>query len=416
VDQRLIALDRTLRLLSEHVDASQEDIAAELARTVVSVRIAPDLVLLPNVQVAGATLVNLLARSGLRVVPDVASAPVRTPLLTGSLKDGMGDLAERAFPGSIAISNSRPDVAVVIGLTAAPAAMRVIWLAADATSGGFSDSPQPFTPPDALAAMEPASMAAAECIRFAIRRLPPRSSSEAAWLAPIREARLPSPAAPRGPIDLGNVDVISAGAIVDSAIWTLVARGKVRGSMRVWDAGLHDLSNVNRYPTLTWAAALAELAKAKRLADLTISDIEIEAVERRFVRDDILVARRRILIGADDIRVRHFVQEARPDWMAIGATGHDEVRITEHEPDESCAICAHPHVSAVGVDPIPTIAPISFQAGLRLVSRALRFAAGAPTPSERRYATYWPLQPGASAIGGTPAHPDCPLHGRRVAA
>jgi hypothetical protein len=140
------------------------------------------------------------------------------------------------------------------------------------------------------------------------------------------------------------------------------------------------------------------------------------AVERRFVASDISGARARILVGADDIAVRHLAQQAGPAWLGIGATGHDEVRVTEHEPDESCARCAHPHLAGPDDTPIPTIAPVSFQAGLRLAGRLLGFAAGRPTPARRRYATYWPLRPGTSTLGPTPTHPACPIHGSPVRA
>jgi hypothetical protein len=158
-------------------------------------------------------------------------------------------------------------------------------------------------------------------------------------------------------------------------------------------------------------AAIAGLAKAGHLASLSVADLELEAVDRRFTRRDRATARRRIIIGADDIEVRHIAQEAGPKWLAIGATGHDEARITEHEPEESCARWAHPYLELADDSTIPTIAPVSFQAGLRLASRLLSFAAGRATAPALRYATYWPLRPGSSSVGPTPDHPACPVHG-----
>lgn len=221
---------------------------------------------------------------------------------------------------------------------------------------------------------------------------------------------------PLGPIAIGVVDAISAGAIVNAGLYAILARGEVTGCLRIFDGGRYELSNLNRYPLLGRRAALAQLAKADHLASFAPPGLLLEPVDHHFTPLDIAHAAPRIVVGADDIAVRHVAQDANPDWLGIGATGHDEVRITEHEPGEPCARCAHPHVGEPDDALIPTIAPVSFQAGLRLVSRLLRAAAGDPTPAALRYATYWPLRPGTVVLGPTPAHPSCPIHGRLAAA
>jgi hypothetical protein len=81
-----------------------------------------------------------------------------------------------------------------------------------------------------------------------------------------------------------------------------------------------------------------------------------------------------IVVGADDISVRHFAQRLDPDWLVIGATSHFLALVTEHPLGEPCAGCAHVRLgdeTAV----IPTWSIISFWSGflvaLRVISRAM---------------------------------------------
>jgi hypothetical protein len=132
-------------------------------------------------------------------------------------------------------------------------------------------------------------------------------------------------------------------------------------------------------------------------------------VDRRFVADDIADASDRIIVGADDVAVRHLAQRANPWWLGIGATGHFEARVTEHWPGGPCAGCAHPTVEPGGAAMAPTCATISYWAGLLLAARLLRAAAGARVTGDA-YATFYPLTaPGLAEIGSTPAHPNCPI-------
>ena len=83
------------------------------------------------------------------------------------------------------------------------------------------------------------------------------------------------------------------------------------------------------------------------------------------------------MVGVDDIPTRWLVQRHAPDWLAVGATTHWSAMASYHEPGVGCAQCLHVRDEA-GDAPIPTVAFVSFWAGLLTASYFLRRAAGTP--------------------------------------
>ena len=82
-----------------------------------------------------------------------------------------------------------------------------------------------------------------------------------------------------------------------------------------------------------------------------------------------------VLVGADDIPTRWEVQNQRPRWLGIGATSHWAAMASYHEPGLACARCLHPR-DELTTEPIPTVAFVSFCAGLELACYFLRAKAG----------------------------------------
>lgn len=327
----------------------------------------------------------------------------------GTLIHSIAQLVSEAFPGaSLSASARRPDLAIMLGVdTPGSDAGRSIWLAATPSSGGFAGTPQPWSPSDSLAPLAAAGLVAGEAVRFAVRRLAPSSAAAASWFAPILASDYRVPAIVRDPIDVGPIDVVSGGAITHSMLFALAARGDVAGRLRVFDDGTYDMTNVNRYMLLRLSDFDAQ--KVLHLAALDLGAIHVEPVARRFTEQDLAGMRQRVIVGADDIGVRHLVQRGEPGWLLIGATSHGEVRITEHRPQEPCAGCAHPYLAPATDAPVPTIAPVSFWAGYQLAIRLLAEASGSPIAAGQRYATFWPLRPGASSNGPLQWHPHCPV-------
>lgn len=414
MDERLAALDRTLLLFSELIEGDPENIAAALGAARVQIVTSAGAAKAGNTQAAIATLATLLARTGISVEALLPSAPITTPLLHGvDLRCGLESLVADAFPlAKLRPALPRPLLAILLGDAAPVAGCRNLWLSASGQVAGFSSEPSTWVPADALVALPAAGMAANEAIREVLRSLPPVSGAAARELAQIENAHFKVPKIPPGLVPLGSWDCISAGAITNSSLWTLVARGDVEADLRVFDDGRYDLSNLNRYLLMGPAQALAELDKTAHLASLDLGGIRVTPVSRRFGLEDVPSARAQIMIGADDIRVRHTAQRSNPDYLAIGATSHFEVRITQHFAGGPCASCAHPYFNEADDSLIPTLATISFWAGFVLAVFVLAKASGNPIPIEQSYMQFWPLRPGTGQAGPVHPHPACRLgHG-----
>ena len=413
---RMIVLDRSLRLLAELVDADHQAISEALERSRVLIRAGSALTSHPaETQAALATLLNVLVRSGLPVELDLPTVPVATPLLpAGPLIVALMQLGDHVLPGSVVEVTGAPcDLVLVVGPEVTREACRVMYLGADGDCAWFDATPAGWSPSNPLVALAAAGLAGGEAVRHAVRAYPPQSAWAVAALRPVARAECLIPAMRRGSIDLGRLDIISAGAVTDAVIWTLRAQGEVSGTARVFDDGAYDMTNLNRYMELDRTAAAAGMSKAVRIARTSPSGLVVEPVERRFSEQDIADAAPMIIVGADDIAVRHTAQQAMPDWLGIGATSHNEARITEHWPDGPCAGCAHPHLAALPDEPIPTIAPVSFWAGFMLAVRMLRAATGGGHDGADAYATYYPLvNPGRAEVGPCPFHPKCRLSAR----
>jgi hypothetical protein len=148
------------------------------------------------------------------------------------------------------------------------------------------------------------------------------------------------------------------------------------GYARVIEPDTADLSNTNRYALLLRSTSSSP--KADHLAQLFAgSGLEIDGLSRRYdssARAALRLAPA-VLVGVDDIPTRWEVQRARPEWLAVGATTHWGAMASFHEAGLGCAECAHPYDDP-GAGPIPTVAFVSFWAGLLIASYYLKHMAG----------------------------------------
>jgi hypothetical protein len=420
MDERLAALNRTLLLFSELVQGEPVTIASELAAARVQIVVSPEEASRNNTQAALATLATLLARTGIGLEASIPLVAIATPLLEGSdLGSGLAGLVASSFPETqLHAASGQPTLAILVGDVAPVVGCRNVWLFAQDYLAGFQSQPATWHPADVLVALAAAAMAASEAIRHVLNALPAVTSAAARELAPIVAAQVVIPAIPAGLTRVGSWDCISAGAITNSMLWTMLARGEVEGDLRVFDDGHYEASNLNRYLLLSVEQARAELGKAAHLSALdNLGGLHLSPVSRRFTLDDVPTARSQIMIGADDIRVRHIAQLSDPEYLVIGATSHFEVRLTQHFPDGPCASCAHPYFNEADDGLIPTLATVSFWAGFELALFVLAHASGRTIPADQSYATFWPLRPGTGLVGPVRYHPLCRLgHGKQDAA
>ena len=105
--------------------------------------------------------------------------------------------------------------------------------------------------------------------------------------------------------------------------------------------------------------------------------LEIEPIneryEQRYVRSKKLAVS--VLVGVDDIPSRWLVQRANPEWLGIGATTHWSAMASFHQLGLGCAEYLHP-VDDPNDAPIPTVAFVSFWAGLLTAAYFIRHLSG----------------------------------------
>jgi hypothetical protein len=172
------------------------------------------------------------------------------------------------------------------------------------------------------------------------------------------------------PVQLGNVDFVSGGAITTAALYCLVRVPSMSGRFRVIEPKRLDLSNLNRYP-LARRSDYGRF-KADMLTGIGTGRLPVIGVRKRFDAESakqIGPLSQRVLVGVDDIPSRWAVQRAADGWVGVAGTSHLYGLMTTHRPSEPCAGCAPPRDDDVA-GPIPTISFVSFWAGL-IQARAL---------------------------------------------
>jgi len=404
------ALDRTLLLMRDEVHKSVTDDELMAALTGVSVALIADAANMAShsAQTAFVTAAVLTARSGHRVYlrcPPVALAGPQPPLGRGELVEELARAGADFLPGyafATAAPEGEVDIAIALGDSAIPVrARRRVRLNASPWSGRLDDETAKeiwhggWWP---LGAMAAGAMGAAEAFKASIRKLAHAARN------PSRMETVFAPAtnvvfalAPEGsPFvrQLGTFDCVSGGAIINAILYALARVPGVEGRTRVIEPDTADISNLNRYMLLL-RSHLKEL-KARDLAAMFVgSGLAIEPVPKRYEPDQLpslLPLAASVLVGVDDIPTRWLVQRARPGWLGIGATTHWSAMASFHADGLGCAECLHP-ADDPGNTPIPTVAFVSFWAGLLTASYFLRHCAGLRMPVSEQQIYLTALRP-----------------------
>jgi hypothetical protein len=406
------ALARTTLLLDQEWFSGQAD-SLKLADALLgsTIRLVADAQALScrAGQTALVTAFTLTARMGLGIeldVPNVAVIDLVAPLREPRLCDALLELGDDLIPGGrVRTTTDEVQETFVFGTAASDFAARL-------DRGGEGSPCSGRLPYGGFAA---GAAVAAIALRATLSRLEAAAGRRARAPRPspgppvwIDLARL-FPGLRQGPVgDLGDLDVISGGAISHALIFCLLRIPGLRGSLRVIERQDAELSNVNRYSLLRASHDGAD--KLQLLRQVATEGLRIEGVNTLFTRTtrgDLLPLAARVLVGVDDIPARWWVQEAEPEWLAIGATGNHIAQLSTHVADTPCAACTHPEPLATQT--IPTISFVSFWAGLLQTCALL---SGSPEPSN--IFVYPFALGGLAAIAGfVPAgNPECPLRCR----
>lgn len=432
MNERGKALDRTLLLIRDHVGpaVSYRRLLDELSSVRVLLACDQSNASTRHGQVALITTALLCARMGLSTAirsENVALLGEHTPLLGSHLLEALEEVGTDLLPGSsisVDDSCSDSDVCLLVGDTpasyASPSEMTVRLLG-DSWCGGIAPvqetGPSWTSAHGPFGAMAAGALAAGEAYKAAMRRLRHASTISRSvyddMFAPSTKARVQlAPPSTQYPTDLGDVDFISGGAITHAALYALSRFRNIRARARIVEPQAYDVSNLNRYAMMRRSDM--GHAKASHLAQLSLEGIKVIPIAERY--DEILHGTfgplaPNVLLGADHIPSRWLVQQRCTGWLGVGATEHYTTVASFHGPSTPCAGCLHS--SDGGVDPrAPTVAFVSFWAGLWLAALYVRKLGGAPVPMSQQAVFTTMLRPESrDAIWAVPVprRADCPL-------
>lgn len=417
MSDRQEALTRTLDLLTELLPTVPRDsIDSILANTPVRLVVGALDLADRRTQAAVYVLVSLLVRTGINVQAEMASVRrlVDLPGLTGGdFGASMRDAVPRMFPNAqLATTTARADIALVVGAAAVEGAASVVRLSAEGSRAWVTRGEKAmgrWDPSDGLVALAAAGLAATEALKDVLRPMAPRVEV----LDPLQPSFV-VPVSLSDQVDLGRLFLISAGAISQHFVLSLAADKMVTADLVVLDGDVSALSNANRCP-FVMIDDVGE-PKVERIAAQLPSRLRLDPIAHHL--DDeteaLVPAGATILVGADDIAVRHRAQRLSPSWLGIGATSHFFVFVTEHEVGEPCAGCAHAQLGQ-DIAVIPTLAMISFWAGLLLALRLVARAAGHRYPPTQSVTNFWALRPEAMIEHELTFNPMCPVRAHQPA-
>ncbi len=414
--------------LARTIQLFQADLGVEDAGTVLFALTTPNILLVADEATVGTrsgqtaitTAALLMAKSGHRVYIDAPDAPLNgdhPPMWGTTLYEAISSVAHQIIDGveiAIGCPLFEPHIAFVCGdafMARSVKARRVMMVGWTDWAGEVANWPAPTVrrPTDwPVGAMAAATLMSAEAIKISGRILISSSSREghyAELFADAPSARLDL--APEGTPKvsrLGKLDIISAGAVSNGFLYALLRLPDVTGSARVFDRDCSDETNRNRNMLLI--GELVELAKVDLFKHFE-SGLQIEPIKRHFVESDLASLADTVAVGVDDIPTRWLLAKAGSAWMGVGATTHFNSMASVHYPYSGCAACLHPH-DELQQGPVPTIAFVSFLAGLMMAADLLRSVAGTDISLKSRQRFLSPLQVGGDYLAGVPPRADCP--------
>jgi hypothetical protein len=416
------ALARTLLLMRDDLlpEVSDEQLLDALtSTTVVLVADEPNLAS-HSAQSAFATAAMLMARSGHHVhmlSPDVRLLEPQPPLISERLISALVAASDNLIPGvalSATLPTSLPDLEVRFGDSPSRIrAKRSIALGASMWSGAIAAAAARWPRLDwALGGLAAGALASGEAFKASMMRLEPWALSFdvfKARFAPCAQSQVNLAPADTPVIrDLEFFDVISGGAIANSVLYCLLRLRQAYGSGLVIDFDVGDISNLNRNVLMLYSDIGAH--KVAFLATHFKHALELHSLAARFDAATLIHPASRLLVGVDHIPTRWVAQECNPFWLGIGATSHWSAMVSHHAPGLACARCLHPEDDPNDA-PIPTVAFVSFWAGLLLTgcfaqSLAKRRDAW---PQQTYFTPLRPEMPWRTAVG---RRADCPFCSR----
>lgn len=329
----LDGLTRTILLSRDYVSDHLTD--DEICLNLQSVRVlcVSDLQNLSSYsgQTALVTLVSLLGRMGMQVglcIPEVEMLGPQPPLTVGPLRAMLMTLSENVIAGAFVRRNLgfQPDIVFVLGDTEFDS-QELFWRlsgddwAGSLKTGKIRTGSHAWRSTWTAGSMISAALAANEAFKFAVRRLELRDPKSQIFFEASRTSSFDfgKIAWSEGAIDLGRIDVISAGAISQSALYALLRFPVVRMSGRIFDDDITAPSNLNRN-MLTLADDIGA-TKVQLIADACAPRFQLQPIKALFPDAGSGELASQVVIGVDDIPSRWAVQRLSSGWLAVPQHG-----------------------------------------------------------------------------------------------
>jgi hypothetical protein len=418
------ALHRTLLLMRDEISAEAPDsvLVHALTSTRIALVAAAEDLNTHCAQTAYITAALLMAHSGHAVhliAPDVPIIGHQPPLPMGGIISSLLQVGRDLLPG-VEFSATPPE---------SPLDMVVFWGQVDsrfvaplmfcAGASRWAGSLRPCNdktswsgascPMGGLAA---GGLISAEAFKVSMRRLRPFAATayfdEMVAAVPSREIVL-APEATPVPTNFGEVVLVSAGAIVNSFLFCSARIPNAAGDFRAFDRDISDTTNLNRNMLLLSSSVGQK--KVDLLGRAGTKDLAITPVPHHFEANgvgEIGLMKPRFIVGVDDIPVRWAVQKQSKEWLGIGATSHWMAMSSFHQGRLACAGCLH-NRDEPGLETIPTVAIVSFWAGLWLATQFLRSYDG-NAPECEQQVIFYPLT-GRAYRCPVAISDSCALHG-----
>jgi len=414
-------LDRTIRLVRESVPdhLTDDEIIRHFQSFHVTCRADAANLSTQVGQTALITFISLVARMGVQIhleVPEVRLAGRQPPLRNEFLVEGLVELGNDLIPGSsITRASASPsnmqflfgDTPQVSGQTSGWRVFGHDWAGKICQTHLVGNQWKADWP---IGAMTAACLAAAEVYKGVVRHIGPLQQQSYLFEAVQRAIW---DWGSDCPIDFdlgcGSVDLVSAGAINQAAMYALLRVPGLRLLPRIFDDDLVDGTTLNR----GMLTRFSDIGRSK--TDVIPSNIPSEPILVKLDRKSLLryaPLAPSILVGVDDIPSRWEIQRATPDWLGVGGTSHYGTITSSHEAGQACAGCLHWKDDSESPRFLPTVSFVSFWAGLALAVRFLRHTLKRPYPQQKQYLWLVPLKmddPNAGWWSPVAPNKDCPV-------
>ncbi len=356
-----------------------------------------EVLLRPNGQYMAAMTVNLLSRFCPNLtlfVPERIPCTLNIPLLNQlPLAEALVNLAQAINPHAsvsvnpTAASNYHATIAIGGGAKHVPVTVTINsdgWISyVDTNSntlGWVSENANP------IGAYSSACLGVAEVFKQLLYLLLKRESFTTLRIGSLafsaldygfRKRPFVNPPLPRS-VTLGSLHFISMGALNSAVLYGLCSLPGALGDLTLIEPQASDVSNLNRYVTLTAGPAIDGTSKvtlAEQIAGQYFQSVQASAVDYKAYRASAAKRLDLAIVGVDNNEGRWEVQIDRPDLLVCGGTERGQITVSCHDDvaEKACAGCVY---SATGrqdhLQPIPTISFVSAFCGFLMAAEVLK--------------------------------------------